>query len=97
MITKYIERVNIIGTSRVAKVRDGDRECSHGLGLVGEDLMPYLGARSEGYEIALPDRPPAVYVIHVELPALPSGFYRRSRVDWEALGAPDVTLAEWGE
>lgn len=90
MLTKYIDRINILGATRIARVGAE----SHGLGLVGQPLLPYLGARS-AYEIALPDRPVEVWAILVDLPRYASGHYRRARVDFDALGAPDVTAAHW--
>lgn len=93
----YIDSITIHHGTRVASVfapTTGKRH-SHGLGAVGEPLRPFLGLRSEGYEIALGDVPPAVFEIDYSGRANSRGFYPKRGLPWAALGAPDVSLADW--
>ena len=90
--TAHIRRVTIIGDSRIASVIDPHtgKSNSHGLGVCGDPILPYLGHRSEGYFIAFGPVPPAVHHVDTSGRANAKGFYPRRAVNWASLNAPDV-------
>jgi hypothetical protein len=97
MITAPIVKIRIDGEMRTAVVSNpierGLR--SHGLGKVGEPILPYLGARVE-YAVVLPKDRRDLYVYEVNWDAVPkpNGKHPEMRLPWEELEAPDMpTLA----
>lgn len=65
------------------------------LGVVGEELRPYMGTRN-GYEIAMPPHPPLVTLIDTDAAPDANGYYPVRPAAFAALGAPDISLANWG-
>jgi hypothetical protein len=85
--------VSIIDGTRVTSVIDPDTGTRrvHGLGAVGEPILPYLDHRAENYflSVALPPDTPPVFRVETSAPVLKSGRFPSTRVPWSALGAPD--------
>lgn len=84
-----IERITIAAGLRSCTI-EGTR---HGLGVVGEPLRPYLAARHDHRDLALPDDIRDLRVIEVDFDSEPTkrGTYRHTHVPVTALGADDIT------
>jgi hypothetical protein len=69
---------------------------SHGLGKVGEPILPYLGHRAEGYSIVIPRDRRDLYVCEVLWYATPGprGRFPETRLPWSDLEAPDMPELE---
>lgn len=99
MTVKTITRIHLFWDgnrsprARIATVEGGR---THGLGHVGEPIGKYLGDRAEGYEIALPDDLDDLVVFYVHDDREPDarGYFPKSRVGLDALGAPDLEEEE---
>lgn len=89
-----LRRISVFRGSRVTTIihpRTGER-ITHGLGSVGEPLVPYLDRSSDGYMLAIAPAPDAtaVYVVDVDAEPLASGRFPQRRVPFADLGADDV-------
>lgn len=90
-----LRKVTLIEGRRIGQVVTPDGAFrSHGLGLVGEPLIPYLGARAEGYEVSFPVNLGDVQIYEVDAAGERDlrGYYPQRRVPWAALGMPDEEL-----
>ncbi|OIH84230.1 hypothetical protein BLJ79_12240 [Arthrobacter sp. UCD-GKA] len=97
MLTLPIPGISIFDGARVATVTgpDGKRHV-HGLGAVGDPILPFLDHRTDpagGYVLTIapaPDTPP-VYRVNTHAEPLKSGRFPQERVPWSALGADDYS------
>jgi hypothetical protein len=69
---------------------------SHGLGKVGDPILPYLGMRAEGYAITIPRDRRDLYACEVMWDAKPGphGRFPEVRLPWSDLEAPDMPELE---
>lgn len=66
---------------------------THGLGAVGDPILPFLDHRTEGYMLViLPGaESPAIHEVDTKGTPLASGKLPSKRVPWSALGADDCS------
>jgi hypothetical protein len=102
MRTSSIVKIRIDNDVRVAIVNVCDPVTgakflrSHGLGNVGDPILPYLGRRAEGYSVVIPQDRRDLYVCEVrwDAPKQPNGRYPEVRLPWSELEAPDMPELE---
>lgn len=95
MQTVSIRAITLFNGTRVCSVIDpatGTKR-THGLGAVGDPILPYLDHRHEGYvlTIALGADAPAIYDVQTSAPPLSSGRFPSIRRPWSYLGASDFS------
>lgn len=88
-----VPHVTILNGSRVTSVvhPGTGRKSTHGLGAVGDPIVPYLDHRSEGFMLEIPSgsATPPVWFVHTRAEPLASGRLPSQRVPWADLGAAD--------
>lgn len=90
--TAHVETIKILDKVRVCYVTNPatGAQASHGLGRVGDPILPYVGHRAEGYTLTLGRHVPELLYVRFDAPPKRNRYYPTRFASWSELEAPDL-------